>query len=181
MYRPTKGASHNLVHQLCLALRQASKAQPQASACTRCSKNARVTHFGAGLRHFLPGPTCPCPSLRAVTLHVAHFATQVTLATEPFSSSSSSSTQFHRSIPTISTLATVAFTVVLRASRRVLQRPLPGPRKPHSAVSAVSKCHGVTNIARVPQHHMPLHVLLQPTQICQQQIMGAHEVAVPPT
>ena len=34
----------------------------------------------------------------------------------------------------------------------------------------------MTHIAWVPQHHMSLHVLLQPTQICQQQILGAHEV-----
>ena len=34
----------------------------------------------------------------------------------------------------------------------------------------------MTHIAWVPQHHMSLHVLLQPTQICQQQIVGAHEV-----
>ena len=57
MHRPTKGASHDLVHQLCLALRQASKAHPQASACTRCSEKCTCDTFGAGLRRFLPGPT----------------------------------------------------------------------------------------------------------------------------
>ena len=91
-------------------------------------------------------------------------------------SGSSSSTQFHWSIPAVIMLSTVAFTAVLWVSRHVLQRSLPGTGKPHSAVNAVSKCHGVTHIAWIPQHHMLLHVLLQPTQICQQQIVGAYEV-----
>ena len=34
----------------------------------------------------------------------------------------------------------------------------------------------MTNISRVSQHHMALYILLQPTQICQKQIVGAHEV-----
>ena len=34
----------------------------------------------------------------------------------------------------------------------------------------------MTNITRVPQHYMALHVLLQSTQICQEQVVGAHEV-----
>ena len=70
----------------------------------------------------------------------------------------------------------MAFTAVLWASRHVLQGSLPGTGKPHSAVSAVSKCHGMTHITWVLQHHMSLHILLQPMQICQQQIVGAHEV-----
>ena len=71
----------------------------------------------------------------------------------------------------------MAFMVVLWASRRVLQRPLSRPRKPHGALSTVSQCHGMTNIARVTQHDMPLHILFQSKQVCQQQIMGAHYVA----
>ena len=98
--------------------------------------------------------------LRAIPSYVAHFTTQVTFATKPFSSSSSSSTQLHRRIPTISMLTNVAFTAVLWPRGRVLQRPLPRPRKPHRTISTVSQCHGMTNIARVTQHYMPLHVLL---------------------
>ena len=66
-------------------------------------------------------------------------------------------------------------TTVLWASRRVLQGPPPGAGKPHSTISAVSQHHGMTNISRVSRHHMALHILLQPTQICQEQIVGAHE------
>ena len=33
----------------------------------------------------------------------------------------------------------------------------------------------MTNVAWVVQHHMPLHILLQPMQVRQQQIMGNHE------
>ena len=114
--------------------------------------------------------------LRAITSHVAHFATQVIFTTKPFSSSSSRSTQFHGRIPTISTWTTMVFTAVLWTRRHMVQLSLPGPREPHSAVSAVSKRHGMTHIAWVPQHHMSLHVLLQSTQVCQQQIMGAHYI-----
>ena len=117
--------------------------------------------------------------LRAVTLHVTNFATQVALPTKPLSSSSSSSsrsTQLHGRIPTISTWTTMVFTAVLRMRRHMMQLSLPGPRELHSAVSAVSKHCDMTDIAWVPQHHMSLHVLLQPTQICQQQVMGTHEV-----
>jgi hypothetical protein len=70
----------------------------------------------------------------------------------------------------------VVFTAVLRMRRHMMQLSLPGPREPHSAVSAVSKSHGVAHITRVPQHHVAIHVLHQPTQICQKQIVGAHEV-----
>ena len=114
--------------------------------------------------------------LRAVTSHVAHFATQVTFTMEPFSSSSSRSTQLHRRIPTIPTWTTVVFTAVLRTRRHMMQLSLPGPREPHSTVSAVSKCHRVAHITGVTQHHMPLHILLQTTQVRQQQVMGTHEV-----
>ena len=114
--------------------------------------------------------------LRAVAFHVARLATQVALPTETLRISSSSGTQFHCSIPTVITLSTVAFTAVLWASRRVLQGSLPRTSKPHSAISAVSKSHRVTNIARVTQHDMPLHILFQSTQVSQQQIMGAHQV-----
>ena len=65
---------------------------------------------------------------------------------------------------------------VLWASRRVLQGSLPGTGKPHSAISAISQHHGMTNITRVPQHYMALHILLQPMQIRQKQIVGAYEV-----
>ena len=71
----------------------------------------------------------------------------------------------------------MVFTTVLWASRRVLQGPLPGAGKPHSAISTVSQHHGMTNITRVAQHDMPLHILFQPMQVRQQQIMGAHYVA----
>ena len=118
--------------------------------------------------------------LGAITTHVANFATKVALAMETLSSSSSSSssrsTQLHGRIPTISTCTTMVLTTVLWASRRVLQGSLPRAGKPHSAISAISQRHGMTNISRVPQHHMPLYVLLQPTQICQKQVVGAHEV-----
>ena len=90
-------------------------------------------------------------SLRAITTHVANFATKVALATETFSSSSSSrSTQFHGRITIISTCTTMIITAVLWASRRVLQGLLPRARKPHSAISAVSQRHGMTNSSRVP-------------------------------
>ena len=117
--------------------------------------------------------------LGAVTTHVANFATKVALATETLSSSSSSSrsTQFHGRITTIPTWTSVVFTAVLRTRRHMMQLSLPGPREPHSAVSAVSKCHRVAHITGVTQHHMPLHILLQTTQVRQQQIMGTHEVS----
>ena len=34
----------------------------------------------------------------------------------------------------------------------------------------------MANIARITQHNMPLHILLQTMQICQQQVVGTHEV-----
>ena len=113
---------------------------------------------------------------RVIAFHVARLATQVTLARKPLTINSSSSTQLHGHIPTISTCTTMIIMAVLWASRRVLQRLLPGTGKPHGTVSAVSKRHGMPHIAWVPQHRMSLHVLLQPMQICQKQVMGAHEV-----
>ena len=86
--------------------------------------------------------------LKAVTLYVAHFATQVTFTMKPLSSSSCS-TQLHRRIPTISTWTTMVFMAVLWTRRHTMQLSLPGPREPHSAVSAVSKSHRMAHIARV--------------------------------
>ena len=62
MDRPTKGASHDLVHQLSTwhcdkPQRHNHKLQPAHDA----QKNARVTPFGAGFRRFLPVPAYPCP------------------------------------------------------------------------------------------------------------------------
>ena len=105
--------------------------------------------------------------LRAVAFHVARLATQVALPTEPLSISSSS-TQLHRGIPTIlTTLSTMVFTMMLGIGRDVVQRPLPRTGKPHSAVSAVSQSHRMTHIPRVPQHNMPLHILLEIMQVHQ--------------
>ena len=101
-------------------------------------------------------------SFGAIPTHMPNFTAQVTLPTKPLSSSSSSSrsTQFHGRIPTISTCTTVIITAVLWASRRVLQGSLPRAGKPHSAISAVSQRHGMTNIAWVTQHDMLLHILV---------------------
>ena len=109
-------------------------------------------------------------------MHMANFTAEVTFPTKPLSSSSSScSTQFHGRISVISMCTTMIITAVLWARRRMLQGSLPRAGKPHSAISAVGQCHGMTKITRVTQHDMPLHVLFQPTQICQEQIVGAHE------
>ena len=144
-----------------LALRQASKAHPQASACTRRSEKHMCTLSVQASGAFCLDLLALALSLWAVTSPVAYFATQVALATETLSSSSSSrSTQLHGRISTIPTCTTMVFTMVLWSRRRVLQRPLPRPRKPHCTISTVSQCHGMTNVARVTQHYMPLHVLL---------------------
>ena len=73
----------------CLALQQASKAQPQASACTRRSKNACVTLSVQASGVFCLDLLALALCLWAIPFHVAHFTTQVTFATKPFSSSSS--------------------------------------------------------------------------------------------
>ena len=145
--------------------RHSHKLQPAHDA----QQNAYASHSVQASGVFCLDLLALALSLRAITTHVANFATKVALATETLSSSSSSSrsTQLHRCISTISTCTPMVVTTVLWTSRRVLQGPLPGPRKPHGTISAVSQRHGVTNITRVTQHDMPLHVLFQPTQIRQ--------------
>ena len=112
--------------------------------------------------------------------HVANFATEVTFSSKPSAAAAAAAVAAPNSIgriPTISTCTTMIITAVLWASRRVLQGLLPRAGKPHSAISTVSQRHGMTNISRVPQHHMALHILLSDhMQICQQQIVGTHEV-----
>lgn len=113
--------------------------------------------------------------LWAVAFHVASFATQIALSTKPLSISSSSSTQLHGGILTITMLPTVVFMMMLGTSWNIVQWPLPRPSKLQSAVSAVSKSHGMTHITWVTQHYMVLYILLEPMQICQKQIVGTHE------
>ena len=152
--------------------RHSHKLQPAHDA----QQNAYASHSVQASGVFCLDLLALALSLRAITTHVANFATKVALATETLSSSSSSSrsTQFHGRITTISTCTTVVFTAVLRTRRHMMQLSLPGPRKPHSAVSAVSKSHGVAHITGVTQHHMPLHFRLQTTQIRQNQVVSTH-------
>ena len=98
----------------CLMLYQASKAHPRTSACTQCSEKCMCFTFGAKVRCFMLYLTsCPLPWGNCVSCDQFHHTSSTFHeSAKPFTISSSSS-QFHGGIPTITTLSTMVFSMIL--------------------------------------------------------------------
>ena len=106
-------------------------------------------------------------------LHMPSLPTEITLATE--ATLCSSSTKLHGSIPTIPTVVLPSL-LILRSLWYMGKRLLPRPGEPHGTVSTVSKLHRSADVRWVAKHDMPLHNMLQATQVCKQQILRRHEI-----